>query len=80
MGYGIVGGRLTHAAAQRQATAQIVLRILACDPPAQIPVTSLAPSEFQFDARQLHRFGISTAKLPTGSKVQFQSWDEIYRH
>jgi diguanylate cyclase (GGDEF)-like protein/PAS domain S-box-containing protein len=80
MGYGIVGGRLTNAAAQGQAAARIVLRILAGEPPSQIPVTHIAPSEFQFDARQLHRFGISPAKLPAGSKVQFQSWDEIYRN
>ncbi len=80
MGYGIVGGRLTNAAAQGQAAAKIVLRILAGESAEQIPVTRIAPSEFQFDARQLLRFGISVSRLPVGSKVLFQSPEAIYRN
>ena len=80
MGYGIVGGRLTNASAQGQAAAKILLRILAGDAPSQIPVIHIAPSEFQFDARQLHRFGISLSKLPADSVVLFQSWEEINRN
>jgi len=80
MGYGIVGGRLTNAAAQGQAAAKIVLRILAGETPESIPVTRIAPSEFQFDARQLIRIGISVSKLPVGSKVLFQSPEDIYRN
>ena len=79
MGYGIVGGRLTNAAAQGRAAAEILLRVLAGTEVSAIPVTRVAPSEFQFDARQLHRYGISTSDLPPGSRVLFQSWYEINR-
>lgn len=79
MGYGIVGGRLTNAAAQGRAAAEILLRILSGEAAGEIPVTRVAPSEFQFDSRQLRRYGISSADLPPGSKLLFQSWHELYR-
>jgi PAS domain S-box-containing protein len=40
----------------------------------------VAPSEFQFDSRQLHRYGIAVSALPEGSRVLFQSWLETYRY
>ena len=80
MGYGIVGGRLTNAVAQGRAAAEILLRILGGEDVSHIPVTRVAPSEFQFDARQLHRHGIALSDLPQGSRVLFQSWYEINRH
>ena len=80
MGYGIVGGRLTNAAAQGRAAGAILLRVLTGEDPARIPVTRVAPSEFQFDARQLRRHGISTSDLPPGSKLLFQTWSEMYRN
>jgi hypothetical protein len=80
MGYGIVGGRLTNAAAQGRAGAELLLRVLAGQPAESIPVTRVAPSEFQFDARQLSRYGISIRDLPVDSRVLFQSWHEIYRN
>jgi PAS domain S-box-containing protein len=77
MGYGIVGGRLTNAAAQGRAAAEILLRVLAGTDASLIPVIRVAPSEFQFDVRQLHRHAIALSKLPPGSRVLFQSWYEI---
>jgi PAS domain S-box-containing protein len=79
MGYGIVGGRLTNAAAQGRAAAEILLRVLGGEEAGRIPVTRVAPSEFQFDARQLHRYGIPTSALPSGSRILFQSWYETNR-
>jgi PAS domain S-box-containing protein len=79
MGYGIVGGRLTNAVAQGRAAAEILLRILGGEDVSHIPVIRVAPSEFQFDARQLHRHGIALSDLPPGSRVLFQSWYEINR-
>jgi PAS domain S-box-containing protein len=79
MGYGIVGGRLTNADAQGRAAAEILLRVLAGEDAGQIPVIRVAPSEFQFDARQLRRHGIAASALPEGSRLLFQSWYEMYR-
>ena len=79
MGYGIVGGRLTNAAAQGRAAAEILLRVLGGESARQIPVRSVAPSEFQFDSRQLRRHGIANSALPRESRILFRSWSEIYR-
>ncbi|MFA6063601.1 MAG: PAS domain S-box protein [Gallionella sp.] len=74
MGYGIVGGRLTNATAQGRAAANILLRVLAGDDVGHIPVTRVAPSEFEFDVRELERHGIAYSALPEGSRLLFQSW------
>jgi diguanylate cyclase (GGDEF)-like protein/PAS domain S-box-containing protein len=79
MGHGIIGGRLTNGIAQGRAAANMLLRVLDGEAPASIPVTTVAPSEFQFDSRQLHRFGLSSSQLPSGSRILYQSWYEVYR-
>lgn len=79
MGYGIVGGRLTNAAAQGRAAAQLLLRVLGGAAIERIPVTRVAPSEFQFDARELQRHGIAKSELPPGSRLLFLSWYETHR-
>jgi two-component system sensor histidine kinase/response regulator len=80
MGYGIVGGRLTNAQAQGRAAARMLLRLLDGTAVEQIPVQRVAPSEFQFDARQLKRFGIPRGDLTAGSRILFRDWADIYRH
>ncbi len=79
MGYGIVGGRLTSGEAQGRAAADILLRVLGGEDPNRIPVITVAPSEFQFDSRLLHKYGIATSELPAGSRILFQTWYELYR-
>jgi PAS domain S-box-containing protein len=79
MGYGIVGGRLTNAAAQGRAAAEILLRVLSGEAVGRIPVKGVAPSEFQFDSRQMRRHGIARSALPAGCRILFQSWAELYR-
>jgi len=79
IGYGIVGGRLTSGSEQGRAAANILLRVLKGENPDNIPVMTVAPSEFQFDSRQLHRYHIDAASLPEGSRILFQSWYELYR-
>ena len=79
MGYGIVGGRLTNAAAQGRAAAEILLRVFGGESIDRIPVSRVAPSEFQFDSRQLRRHGIARSDLPTGSRILYQSWTELNR-
>jgi two-component system sensor histidine kinase/response regulator len=80
MGYGIVGGRLTNAQAQGRAAARMLLRLLDGTAVEEVPVQRVAPSEFQFDARQLKRFDISRGALPAGSRVLFRDRADIYRH
>jgi diguanylate cyclase (GGDEF)-like protein/PAS domain S-box-containing protein len=79
MGYGIVGGRLTSGDAQGQAAAEILLRVLGGENPSHIPITTVAPSEFQFDSRQLHRYNIAVSDLPSGSRILYLSWYELYQ-
>ena len=79
MGHGIVGGRLTNAPAQGRAAAQLVLRVLNGEEAGNIPVTTTAPSELQFDFRQLKRFDISINDLTENSQVLYLSWSEKYK-
>ncbi len=80
MGYGIVGGRLTSGEAQGRAATDILLRVLGGEDPNRIPVITVAPSEFKFDSRQLHHYGIAESELPPGSDLLFQTWYELYRN
>jgi diguanylate cyclase (GGDEF)-like protein/PAS domain S-box-containing protein len=79
MGYGIVGGRLTRGEAQGRAAAGMLLRVLDGEDPELIPVKTVAPSEFEFDSRQLTRHGIGTSGLPRSSKILFRSGYEAYQ-
>ncbi len=78
LGYGIVGGRLTSGESQGRTAAEILLRILQGEDPDKIPVMPSALSEFKFDSRQLHRFGISANMLPLDSLILNQSWFELH--
>ena len=79
MGHGIVGGKLTHGVAQGRAAAKILLRVLNGEAVDNIAVEKVAPTEFQFDSRQLKRFSINTDRLPPGSRILFQSYSEMYK-
>ena len=79
MGHGIVGGKLTHGVAQGRAAAKILLRILDGEKVENIPVEKIAPTEFQWDARQLQRFSINKDKLPPGSLILYQSLRQKYK-
>jgi signal transduction histidine kinase len=71
MGTGIVGGHLYDLSKVGAAAGKMGQRILAGEDLAHIPVQTLDPSYDMFDARQLKRWGISQARLPPGSIVQF---------
>jgi diguanylate cyclase (GGDEF)-like protein/PAS domain S-box-containing protein len=79
MGHGIVGGRLTSGEAQGRALAKILQRVLGGENPNLIPVIRVAPSEFKFDSRQLHRYDIGRSQLPLESRILFQTWYETYQ-
>jgi signal transduction histidine kinase len=71
MGTGIVGGHLYDLSKVGAAAGKMGHRILAGEDLAHIPVQTLDPNYDMFDARQLKRWGISQARLPPGSIVQF---------
>ena len=70
--HGIVGGRLHSSLNDAKQTARIAARILKGEPADSIPVTTIRSYTFEFDWRQLQRWGISEANLPAGSVVRFR--------
>jgi len=80
-GEGIVGGPMTSAANSARTTAEVVVRLLGGEKPADIktPVLEYGPSKF--DWRQLQRWSISENRLPSGSEIYFRerSMWESYR-
>jgi PAS domain S-box-containing protein len=79
LGHGIVGGRLTTAVGQGESAGRLLLRVIAGEQASDIAVQHVAPTEFQFDARELDRHGISERRLPDGSRVFFRSWFAEHR-
>jgi len=72
LGMGIVGGHLYDMNKVGDEAGIMGRRILAGENPANIPVQTMDANFDMFDARQLKRWGISQAKLPPGSIVQFR--------
>jgi PAS domain S-box-containing protein len=74
LGHGIVGGKLTTSFAQGRGAGRILAQVLNGNDIDTIPVQRIAPTEYQFDKRQLRRFDISESDLPQGSRVLYRSW------
>jgi PAS domain S-box-containing protein len=77
LGEGIVGGPLVDMQEQGRLAGEITAQILNGARPEQIPPV-LAPNSLRFDWRQLRRWRISEANLPSGSIVHFREpslWD-----
>ena len=82
LGQGIVGGPLVSIEALSQKTAAIGARLMRGESPDKIAVETEAQGEPRWDWRELHRWGISEARLPAGSTVLFReptAW-ERYRN
>ena len=71
LGLGIVGGALYRLSEVGAAAGRVGARVLDGEAPATIPVETLNPNHRMFDARQMERWGISRARLPGDSIVQF---------
>ncbi len=69
LGKGVVGGYMLEGEAQGQKAAELVMRILAGEDPANLPVITANISHAMFDYRLLHKFSINTAKLPQNAVV-----------
>ena len=69
LGHGIVGGKVLNSRTHGRTAAEMVVRILSGEKPADIPVLIESVNPYMFDARQLQRWGIDEALLPKGSTI-----------
>ncbi len=73
MGYGIVGGDLYSFEIRGRTAAELVLRVLDGERPADIPLVDAGTSGGpMFDWRELRRWGIPEERLPPGSIVRYK--------
>lgn len=78
IGHGIVGGKLRIQQAEVEALGQLALRVLRGEAPDSIPPAVLDSSVIQVDWRQLQRWRIDGARVPSGAVVMFREpsvWD-----
>jgi signal transduction histidine kinase len=81
LGHGIVGGFLASFEIEATTAARLGLRILAGEKPEDLSADEPTSCAYLFDWRQLNRWGIDEADLPTGSVARFRNpsfWD-LYR-
>ena len=80
LGRGIVGGHLYSVDAHGEEAASLALRILRGARPSDIPPVERASSIDMFDWRELTRWGIDEARLPSGSVVRFREMSPWERY
>jgi signal transduction histidine kinase len=68
----IVGGPMTSVSDGALTTAEVVIRLLEGEKPANIKTPPLEYGPAKFDWRQLQRWGIGESRLPPGSEVYFR--------
>jgi signal transduction histidine kinase len=79
LGQGIVGGPLIPFESEGKEAAHIAFRILNGERPSELRLPPLSLTAPLYDWRELNRWNISEARLPTGSVVQFRepsAWEE----
>jgi signal transduction histidine kinase len=79
LGHGIVGGFVVSFEEQGKIAARDVLEILGGKAPQEIPTVS-GPSVYMFDWRELQRWKLNQAKIPTGSIILFRELTAWERH
>jgi len=72
LGSGIVGGHLLDVEDLGTTMADVVVRIINGESPADIKIQPRSLGAATFDARQLRRANISEARLPPGSDIRFR--------
>ncbi len=78
MDHGIVGGNLYSQTEAIGRAGQLALRVLRGEKADSIDSSALALNSSQVDSRQLRRWGIDEARVPTGTVVRFREpsiWD-----
>jgi signal transduction histidine kinase len=81
-GQGIVGGRLIRVEELSRRAADVAVRILRGETPADIKTPPLGLGAPVYDWRELRRWDIAESSLPAGSSIQFREptiWDQ-YRY
>lgn len=68
VGRGIVGGQVTGFIDGAPIAAELAFRVLQGEKPEDIPVVTVA-NRYQFDWKEMKRWGIDPARLPAGSVV-----------
>jgi signal transduction histidine kinase len=79
MGYGVLGGHMDSFEGIGEAAADLAIQILDGRDPASLPSQSKVEHRFVVDARQLQRWGMSRASLPSGTLVLFKGlslWEQ----
>jgi signal transduction histidine kinase len=81
IGYGGIGGMVAVPVSIAEDAAQLVLRVLDGERPANLPIARGDYIRPIFDWRQLNRWDVSEARLPEGSEILFRqpSFWEQYR-
>jgi len=72
LGHGVIGGHLMSIDTAARNAAGAALRILAGTSPSLIKVPVQGPGPPTFDWRELQRWGVSEALLPSGSEVLYR--------
>src|SRR5258706_8222842 len=70
---------MTSAAVTARTTAQVVIRVLKGEKPADIKTSVIEYGPSKYHWRQLKRWAIPEARLPPGSEIHFPSLWEAYR-
>jgi signal transduction histidine kinase len=81
-GRGGTGGYVMLPYLVGRSAASLVLRVINGEPPSQIPVTVADVVRPVFDWRELQRWRISEAALPSGSEIRFRpatAWEQYSR-
>jgi signal transduction histidine kinase len=79
LGTGAAGGVVVSPGAIGHEAAQLALRVLAGENPANIPVTTGKFMKPVFDWRQLQRWNVREDRLPPGSEIRFREpgmWEQ----
>jgi PAS domain S-box-containing protein len=80
MGHGIVGGKLLSSQAQGSNAAELMLRVLAGEKPADIGVITESVNPYMFDFAQLQRWNIDKSNLPANSIIVNKPRSLYYRY
>jgi signal transduction histidine kinase len=78
MGNGIVGGCVLSYAEQGRIAARILTELLGTKKPQDVPIVT-GRNDYQFDWRQLQRWGLKEVNLPAGSTVLYREptlWEQ----
>jgi signal transduction histidine kinase len=79
MDRGIVGGQLRDQSALVQAVAAKSIRVLRGEVPRRIPISTIDLNVPQVDWRQLQRWRISEARVPSGTRIAYRQPEPVTR-